>query len=341
MSFDQSHPFLLAPEFDLLTQTGWLPDPGAPLPLSSPHEGIGSPLDTDNFEAICEPGTSPLDFTAGTFTVGANGQIIVDYLVDGGGYAGEVALFSLRGMDALTGLDRRQEAVHRALSDSEWGRVVLSDREAGAQYDVILGESKSWNRGPYRGLQTFDFRPEDTLGMLIIPDGSVQEWVDRPCWNGKQAPLFSLATADPNDEFTGGQLVQLAPGSSVFSLEDLALSGKSDRDYNDLIFELTGVTAQVDTIDDWIDPANDWRDTPAGRELMDYATLLTEPTTGVKYRPHELLVKFPNGLTEDAIAGVMAPYGPTAITHLVPAAALSESPLQQWRWSALLQRWMS
>jgi hypothetical protein len=41
-------------------------------------------------------------FTSGVFTVGDSGQVEVEYLWDGGGYKGDLAFFSLDGMDQLS-----------------------------------------------------------------------------------------------------------------------------------------------------------------------------------------------------------------------------------------------
>jgi hypothetical protein len=68
-------------------------------------------------------------FESGYFTVGESGEVTIDYLFDGGGYEGELAIFSLEGMEGLEPGSEAfiQEAANRALSESELGYIVISD----------------------------------------------------------------------------------------------------------------------------------------------------------------------------------------------------------------------
>ncbi|MFP4121327.1 hypothetical protein [Coleofasciculus sp.] len=60
-------------------------------------------------------------FESGVFTVGETGKVSVDFLFDGGGYEGELAVFSLEGMEEFEPGSEAfiQEAASRALSDSD------------------------------------------------------------------------------------------------------------------------------------------------------------------------------------------------------------------------------
>src|SRR5919202_1412993 len=75
-------------------------------------------------------------FDSGVFTVGATGKVSFDFLLDGGVYQGELAIFSLEGMDEfeLGSEAFIQEASRRALSDSDAGHVVISDLTEGARF---------------------------------------------------------------------------------------------------------------------------------------------------------------------------------------------------------------
>jgi hypothetical protein len=87
-------------------------------------------LDTDTKEGFDPVETDPIDgedladadleeipfvenldidfqFESGYFTVGESGEVTIDYLFDGGGYEGELAIFSLEGMEDLTRVLRR------------------------------------------------------------------------------------------------------------------------------------------------------------------------------------------------------------------------------------------
>jgi hypothetical protein len=65
--------------------------------------------------------------------VGESGEVTIDYLFDGGGYEGELAIFSLEGMEALEPGSEAfiQTAADRALSNSELGYIVISDQTRG------------------------------------------------------------------------------------------------------------------------------------------------------------------------------------------------------------------
>ncbi|MCW6039061.1 hypothetical protein K4A83_22835, partial [Spirulina subsalsa FACHB-351] len=102
-------------------------------------------------------------FNAGVFTVGDTGQVEIDYLFDGGKYQFELAIFSLEGMeDFEPGSDAFiAEAARRALSNSEFGHIVIQDRLEGARFEGLgnLGENNNWNSGEYQGIKSFSMRP--------------------------------------------------------------------------------------------------------------------------------------------------------------------------------------
>ncbi len=62
----------------------------------------------------------------GTFIVDSGGQVKVNFLFDGGWFRGELAIFSLAGMEEFTPgtTDFMLEAARRALTDSEQGRIM-------------------------------------------------------------------------------------------------------------------------------------------------------------------------------------------------------------------------
>ncbi|ERT08601.1 subtilase family protein [Lyngbya aestuarii BL J] len=233
--------------------------------------------DTDsNAEIIEEIVSSPVDFNfdSGIFTVGENGEIGIDYLFDGGGFGwGEVAIFSLEGMEELDlSLEEFiKEASNRALSDSELGHVVISDGHEGAKFSGGMGGEADVNRGEYLGVKTFNMRPGDKFAMMLIPNGKVQQVFDNPSVEGTIRPLFSLSTANPEDGFQLGQIADVTGDGNTFVFEDLRVDNTSDHDYNDIIFQVRGASGEAVNLDEVINPNKDWRSSDMGQALIEYA----------------------------------------------------------------------
>lgn len=234
----------------------------------------GDDLADEDFEDVpfLENLAIDFQFESGYFTVGESGEVTIDYLFDGGGYEGELAIFSLEGMEDLVpgSEDFIQMAADRALSESELGHVVISDKTEGARFSGELGESNK-NSGDYLGAKTVQMRAGDKFGFMLVPRGEVSDVADNPAIGGSKTPLFSLATANPDDGLHFGQLVDVTGDGNTFVMEDLRTDGKSDLDYNDIIFQVRGATGEAELMDDFIDPAKDWRQGDLGQALIDYA----------------------------------------------------------------------
>lgn len=88
----------------------------------------------------------------GTFTVGATGKLSFDFLFDGGQFQGELAIFSLKGMEGLKfGSDAfNQEAARRALTNSTQGRILVADSSEGAKFSAELDWEANYNSGTNR-----------------------------------------------------------------------------------------------------------------------------------------------------------------------------------------------
>ncbi|MEQ9551174.1 MAG: DUF4114 domain-containing protein [Coleofasciculus sp. G3-WIS-01] len=157
--------------------------------------------------------SSSVTFESGVFTVGQTGEVSVDFLFDGGGYEGELAVFSLEGMEEF--------------------------------------------------------------GFMLVPNSTVQRVFDNPDVGGAAHPLFSMATANPDDGFHVGQIADVTGDGSTFVMEDMRVDTKSDGDYNDVIFQVRGATGEAALMDEVIDSGKDWRDLELGQEIIDYA--LPEP----------------------------------------------------------------
>ncbi|MGI0486364.1 S8 family serine peptidase [Pantanalinema rosaneae CENA516] len=220
---------------------------------------------------------APIGFESGVFTVGSSGEVGIDFLFDGGAYQGELAIFSLEGMEQFEpGSDAFiQEAARRALSSSDLGYVVISDTTDAARFSGSFAWEGDFNSGDYQGVQTFQMRPGDRLGFMLVPNGSVQTVLEEPCHGLR--PLFSMSTANPNDGFQAGQIADVTGDGNTFVFEDLRVDGHSDLDYNDMVFQVRGATANAAHLDDVVDPYRDWRTSNLGQALVAYAEAYVNP----------------------------------------------------------------
>ncbi|MBD1895739.1 PA14 domain-containing protein [Coleofasciculus sp. FACHB-129] len=212
-------------------------------------------------------------FESGVFTVGDTGEVSIDFLSDGGQYQGELAVFSLGGMEGfeLGSEAFIKEAASRALSNSELGHVALSDATEGARFSGALPHEGNFNTGAYQGVKTFSMRPGDTFGVMLVPHGTVQQLYDNPAAEGYGHPLFSMTTANPNDAFHMGQIADVTGDGNTFVMEDMRVDGWTDKDYNDVIFQVRGATGKAALLDDVINSGKDWRSTDMGEALIAYA----------------------------------------------------------------------
>ncbi|MCT7997577.1 S8 family serine peptidase, partial [Laspinema olomoucense] len=238
-------------------------------------------------------------FDSGVFVVGKSGKVQFDYLFDGGGYQGELAAFSLTGMETFQqqGLEAFiQEALRRSLSQSLEGHVVISDRTEGARFSGELGEG-NFNRGDYQGIKTCKMTSGDKFGVLLVPQGTVQEiWEKIEAGNfdsvpASKRPLFSMSTANPDDGFNFGQIADVFGDGSTFVFEDLRLDGTTDRDYNDVIFQVRGAIAEAALLKDVINPNKKWGDTELGKAIENYAKREVDDGTEEKTQPPTAIVE--------------------------------------------------
>lgn len=244
-----------------------------------------------------DPGSSGTgNFKAGVFTVGSAGVVQVDWLYDGGMYKGELGIFSLEGMENMEPDSEEfiTEAVTRVLSHTVAGHVVLSDISQGARFNASLGERKNWNTGPYYGVNVFRMRPGDQFATILVPNATFEALAQNPgTGNFFRRPLFSLVSLNPAYGMCLGQIADINGMGTAFAYEDMNAE-KSDRDYNDLIFQIFG--ASIDEAPDldslirsdksrrserdgsgW----SDWRtQTALGRKIMEHLdTQITDAGT--------------------------------------------------------------
>jgi len=217
-------------------------------------------------------------YNSGVFTVGETGEVGIDFLFDGGKYKGELAIFSLEGMDEFEpgAQEFIKEATSRALSNSELGYVVISDASEGAKFSGNLGEN-NFNSGTYSGVKTFAMRPGDTFAVMLVPNGKVEQVFNNPGVGGAVRPLFSLVTSNPNDAFHVGQIADVTGDGNTFVMEDVRVDSGSDRDYNDIIFQVRGARGNAALMDDVVASGKDWRGSDLGQALIEYAKVYVTP----------------------------------------------------------------
>lgn len=212
-------------------------------------------------------------FDTGVFRVGETGEVSFDYLFDGGGYEGELAIFNLEGMDQYEIGSNLfiQEAAFRALQNSpDQGYVVISDRTEGARFFGNTAYEGDLNAGNYQDTKTFLMLPGSQFGIMLVPNG-LEDALSPSDINGDWRPLFSIPTANLNQGVQFAQVVLDTDGRQVngntFSFEDLQIN-RSDRDYNDLVFQLQGATGAAPSLEEVINPARDWRNSRPGQPLF-------------------------------------------------------------------------
>jgi Subtilase family/Domain of unknown function (DUF4114) len=211
-----------------------------------------------------------LQIESGYFTVGEAGKVGVDFVFDGGWYKGELAVFSLEELDKFDpgSAEFIKEAAKRSLSNSPQGYVVISDATEDAKASGGLGDG-NYNDSKYLGIKTFDMKPGDKFGFMLVPNGTVQQVFNDPNIGGDIRPLFSLVTANPNQAFHTGQIADFNGAGSVFVMEDRRVDTGSDKDYNDIIFKVIGATGLAVKLDEVINPAKDWRSSEQGKKFID------------------------------------------------------------------------
>ncbi len=228
-------------------------------------------------------------FVKGLFTVGSDGIVSMDWLYDGGAYRGELGIFEVSGMENLI-TDLKEfiaEAVRRVMSDSEQGYLVLSDPNEGARFSGQLGgEPKDWNSGRYNGVKSFQMSPDSRFATILVPNSTFQALAKDPgTASSGRRPLFSLVSSNPAYGMYLGQVADIDGMGKAFVYEDI-WAANSDKDYNDLIIQVTGASADdIPSLDSlmgkntrtkharkgWVD----WRTEPGlGRQIMEHLEAL-------------------------------------------------------------------
>ncbi|MFQ4139588.1 DUF4114 domain-containing protein [Nodosilinea sp. PGN35] len=235
----------------------------------------------------------------GLFTVEPSGQIRVEFLFDSGAYSGQVGLFSIAGMDALVpgSLEFIRESARRSLSQSTQGYLVISTLDEGASLSGELGE-RNYNAGSPLGNKAFTFQPNDTLALMLVPNGSIQQLLDNPGLDCALRPLYSLAAANPLGRVHYGAISTNLNGL-VMGIEDVPFDAGSDGDFNDVVLKLEGVTGQLMSLTDLVQSRRGWLDSALGQNLFAIAPQAVPGGSPVAPFP------LPGGVTVDLNSSVV------------------------------------
>ncbi|WP_228042584.1 S8 family serine peptidase [Tychonema sp. LEGE 07196] len=257
-------------------------------------------------------------FTSGVFTTDETGRISVDYTFDGGMFQGELAIFSLEDLDKFEPGSEAfiKEVAARSLSNSVKGHVVINDATEGARFSGVLGEDNA-NEGVYLGVKSFAVTPGGKYGVMLVPNGSVKLVYDNPTVGGDQRPLFSMAMANPVEGFHFGQIADLTGEGNTFVMEDMRLDAGSDRDYNDIIFQVRGATAKAALLDSVINPDKEWRKTDLGKALIAYAKpyITPDPQRNVDAELSDLLDELETEILNSSTSDQETPKTPAPATN--------------------------
>ncbi|MEC4803389.1 MAG: S8 family serine peptidase [Jaaginema sp. PMC 1079.18] len=170
------------------------------------------------------------------------------------------------------------EAARRALTNSTEGHIVIQDATEGAKFESKMSWESNFNSGEYKGVKTVDMNPGSTFGVMLVPNGTVEQVANNPSIGGATRPLFSMETANPEDAFHVGQIADVTGDGNTFVMEDLRTDGFTDQDYNDIVFQVRGATAEASLIDDLIDADRDWTQGELGEAISAYTDPYLVPT---------------------------------------------------------------
>ena len=214
-------------------------------------------------------------YDSGTFIVGSSGEVDVDYLFDGGWFRGELALFSLEGMEELTpgSTEFLLEAGRRALTNSEQGRIINQDSIEGARFSSAdFNWERDFNQGKYAGVKSFAMTPGDEVGLMMVQHKTVQQTLNNPERIDEYGrfPFFSIPEANIDGSLPDRFEFVEVGDREIIAGEDMSVF-QSDRDYNDFIFQFRGMDGNFANLEDYINPTRNWLTSEVGEDLLEYA----------------------------------------------------------------------
>lgn len=212
------------------------------------------------------------DQTIGVFTVGSTGKVQVDYLYKGAGYRGQLGFYSLEGMEKLRpgSTEYKAEAARRVLAGGGLGGIAISATVEGARFSAKLPWEGNLNTLKYKGVRTLSMTPGSTFAAMLVPNGLISEVAANPSISGAKLPLFSIPSANPYPQTPQmrAQLGDLDGSGSVFAMEDLRLDQTSDRDYNDMVFQVLGARGVAPQVSEVTNVNRNFATTTLGTGLL-------------------------------------------------------------------------
>ena len=162
------------------------------------------------------------------------------------------------------------EAINRALSNTESGYVAISDSLNGARYHTSYRWEGDFDGGEYLGEQIFQMNPGDAFGLVLIPGSTLDDALVAPDWATKKQPFFSMSAANESDSV---QLAKVYDGTegAIFGFEDIHRGRGSNQDYNDIVLSIEGAEAVgITAIEDVIHNNRNWLETDIGQNIVNY-----------------------------------------------------------------------
>ena len=223
-------------------------------------------------------------FNLGFYTVGDTGKVNFDYLLNGGAYQGELGIFSLTGLGKYEiGTEAFiEETARRSLSNSSEGHIVISEQTEAAKYTT---EDADYTTGKYEGIKTFEMNPGDQFGVMLIPDGTVEEVLENPGIIGSKQPIFSIAPMNPQKAFHIGQLKDMNNGG-IWVMEDISADSGTDKDFNDFVFYMEGAVGNAPSFETLVNPVHDWLSEGVGKNLIEDESIGVLPTPNPGQEPN-------------------------------------------------------
>lgn len=210
-------------------------------------------------------GDYPNELKPGVFQVGPTGQVSFRNELHNAAYQSDIAIVKFSGLEnyEIGSSAFIQEATRRALSNSVFGHIIVSDPTEAPRFNEGPNRSKSRK---YLGNQTFEMTPGDQVIFMLFPNTRAKDVLTNP--NSEAKPFYSLAelNSDKASHFT---LFRRTLNSGlVFSVEDLPEDGRSDRDFNDNVFYTQGLIGDTESFNNLINPRRNWRNSEIGEELL-------------------------------------------------------------------------
>lgn len=227
-----------------------------------------------NYAAGQEKSFQATLWNQGVLTTDNSGIVKVDFLYDGGMKTAEVGIFSLAGLENVQ-LGSRQFtelALQRAVSNSSLGQILVRDNDEGARFSANLAWEKQYNNGVYRGPKTLQLNANESYGLVLVADRTIQDELLNPSKTAFTQPLFSMSKANVDRANQFGQAYSDS-NSLIVGFEDTHINNNSNIDYNDIVLGFKGMTIQnTPSLDDLVLQNYQWHHQDIGKTMIDYVT---------------------------------------------------------------------